>query len=563
MPSRPTLLLPVLTLLLLAVPPAAAQQPGGAITGIDGERFLGEQVAVGDFDGDGLPDLLVRSRTDGGHRLRLFLGADGLPAADLGADEAALVLADYALEPGRPRDFVTGDFNGDGLDDIVLQSSLFCGGENLGAGIEGALDVPTEALAVGDLNGDGIDDLIVGGAHEGGMSAYYVFLGGPRFGALCDGLAAPLGAADADVIVWVEGEADAARALATGDLNGDGFDDLLLVDTSARASAFGAVRGAAFVFFGSAALAPERKVDARGEGADAAVLGVGDDGEAWPEGVRLGLRSSIAAGDLDGDGFDDLVLTARWADGYGVSHRREVLVFRGGLALAGTRTTEAADGRIAFSNELWLPPPGEELLVAVSDLDGDGVADLLGAAAPIDEYRASWARLGPLAFPFEITDPVDFDFFSSGTSMFAVLMPPLPLGPLPGGAAFVVAEPNAGIASEPFEPQGRVQAYTFAGGSVAAEGPAVPAALEVLPAYPNPARAGEAVRLGLRLAEPAEVQITLYDALGRRVAVLAPGPLGAGAHEVRWEGAALAAGAYFYRVEAGSQTVTRRLTLVR
>lgn len=559
MPSSPAFVLLLLALSAAALP-AWGQQATGAITGIADETFFGEQLAAGDLDGDGLPDLLVRSRAGSQYRLRLFPGASGFPTTDLRADESALVLAEYAADPASARDFVVGDFDGDGFDDVIVQSGLFCGGANVT--IDGALGdaVSTSALAVGDLNGDGIDDLVVGGVlvPDASESVYFVFLGGARFAELCAGGAAPLTQLDAAMAVRVETQPGAARALATGDLNGDGYDDLLLADTSDRTSAFGAARGAVFAFFGGAVLPPSREVTADRNDADATFLGTGDDGGEWPDAARLTLRSSLAAGDLDGDGFDDLVVATRWASGYGVSVRREVLVFRGSAALAGAFTPEAASGRIAFSNELWLPPPGEEVLVAVADLDGDGAADLLGAAAPLDEYRASWARLGPLAFPFDLTDPTDFDFFSSGTEMFAVLTPPLALGT----GAFAVGEPNAGIGADPFEPLGRVQTYAGSSAAVAAEAPAAPVALELLPAYPNPARAGEAVRLGLRLAQPAEVRLAVYDALGRRVAVLAAGPLGAGTHEVVWDGA-LAAGTYFYRFEAGSHAETRRLTLVR
>jgi uncharacterized delta-60 repeat protein len=85
--------------------------------------------------------------------------------------------------------------------------------------------------------------------------------------------------------------------------------------------------------------------------------------------------------------------------------------------------------------------------------------------------------------------------------------------------------------------------------------------------YPNPARAGEPVRLAFAVAEAREVRVSVYDVAGREVARLVDGPLEAGRYEVAWTGAdasggALAAGVYVVRMEAGAFTHALRVTVL-
>ena len=75
---------------------------------------------------------------------------------------------------------------------------------------------------------------------------------------------------------------------------------------------------------------------------------------------------------------------------------------------------------------------------------------------------------------------------------------------------------------------------------------------------PNPAVG--AVEVWFETSAPAEVRVTVTDALGLRVAVLAEGARPAGRHTVRWASDRAAAGVYLVRVQAGEHTATRRVT---
>jgi hypothetical protein len=97
-------------------------------------------------------------------------------------------------------------------------------------------------------------------------------------------------------------------------------------------------------------------------------------------------------------------------------------------------------------------------------------------------------------------------------------------------------------------------------GSVSAE-PQGPGTLQVsLSApWPNPARGP--VRLTLSQAEAGDVRLAVYDALGRRVAVLLEGALPSGDRDLSWDPAGLASGTYLLRLVGGGTVVTRTLTL--
>ena len=98
----------------------------------------------------------------------------------------------------------------------------------------------------------------------------------------------------------------------------------------------------------------------------------------------------------------------------------------------------------------------------------------------------------------------------------------------------------------------------FVAGATTAE--AAPAETPMLRIDGTPTRGASTIRLSL--AKAAEVHIVVVDALGREVARLADGPLGAGAHAVAGP-AGLAPGVYVVRVLVGDQSVSRVFTVVR
>jgi len=78
--------------------------------------------------------------------------------------------------------------------------------------------------------------------------------------------------------------------------------------------------------------------------------------------------------------------------------------------------------------------------------------------------------------------------------------------------------------------------------------------------YPNPSRG--AVSFEITLAAAERVRVTVYDALGRRVATVEDARRVAGTHTLTWNPKGLAAGTYWVRLEAGEQRRTQPLTLL-
>jgi hypothetical protein len=79
--------------------------------------------------------------------------------------------------------------------------------------------------------------------------------------------------------------------------------------------------------------------------------------------------------------------------------------------------------------------------------------------------------------------------------------------------------------------------------------------------YPNPFN--PATLIVYELPEPTRVQLSVFDMLGREVAVLVDGDKAAGRHAVRFNAQGLTSGIYVYRIHAGTFTQTRKFTLMK
>jgi hypothetical protein len=296
--------------LLIAIAPFAEPRMAAAASitsqilidpvGENNADFFGTSVAwVGDVNGDGYDDLLIGAfrYPEIGSVGKAYLYFGG-PAIDLVAD---LVISPPAGGSGWFGVSVAsaGDFNGDGHPDFIIgaqnsgyegKAFIYYGGPSLdatpdvsliGESIGSITAFGASVSSAGDVNDDGFDDVIVGAPWYGGggnkPGRAYVFFGGAAPDAVADRVFS--GAGFFDQLGSVVGSA--------GDINGDGHPDVFASAPYNNAAAQSA--GAIYVWFGGPAFDTT---------ADLTLLGSGSNEH---------LMRVANAGDVNGDGFSDLV----------------------------------------------------------------------------------------------------------------------------------------------------------------------------------------------------------------------------------------------------------------
>lgn len=180
--------------------------------------------------------------------------------------------------------------------------------------------------------------------------------------------------------------------LAAGDLNGDGFDDLILTPMSAASGPQRerAHAGEAVIVLSSGRIAGERDlalVDPNDLPADVALVYGADDLDF--------LGTEVWSADVDGDGYDDALIGAQYGDGAGNLRPEagEVAIVWGGPAIGGSVVDLRAPRPQSAVTFVYGADPGDRLgiWVGAGDFDGDGIDDVVAGAdqgGGPDEKRA-------------------------------------------------------------------------------------------------------------------------------------------------------------------------------
>jgi predicted outer membrane repeat protein len=313
--------------------PASAQPlllvPQGSIIGEMVEDETGAQLAgAGDVDGDGHPDLLIGARfndeaADDAGQVYLVLGSSWPWALDMLMNGVAA-----ATFLGEAED----DYAGTSLD------------------------------AAGDVDGDGYDDIIIGafGNDEMGAGAgqAYLVLGRPAGWTLDS----PLALSDASFLGEGSTEYAGISVSGVGDVDGDGYDDMLI---GAYWSPEAYYRG------GQAYLVLGRPsgwaMDTSLALSDASFLAQAPDDHAG--------NATGGAGDVDGDGLDDLLIAAEENDFADTNAGKVYLIL--GRSTGWTMDASLGTSDASFLGEGFMHKAGENAVAGAGDVNGDGLDDFL------------------------------------------------------------------------------------------------------------------------------------------------------------------------------------------
>ncbi|KAA0972564.1 hypothetical protein FPY71_05640 [Aureimonas fodinaquatilis] len=417
---------------------------GFAITGSAGHNSGYSVAGVGDFNGDGLSDILIGAPGGTGTLGRSYIvwgkaNNNAVTAGDLSGGQGGIVLMGENVGDmtGQSVAFA-GDVNGDGYDDVIIGASeyngkagmvyvAFGGSSNstiemkdFGTNSRGFYISSSEAnglvgysvAGAGDVNGDGYLDILVGanGTSSGRGRSYIVFgksnldtvsledvaLGNGGF--VIDGETAGNGSGFA-------GDGLGYSVSAGGDINGDGYADLLI-----GAPGYSDQQGRSYVMFGRASPTSTLAADLAAGAGGFAIIGESGD---------YGSGHTVAyAGDVNGDGFADIVVTA---PAYGAFAGRSYVVF-GKTSNMNIDLADVAAGTGGFviTRTDDLSYAGFSVSVA-GDVNGDGFSDLLIGAFGDGKDTNTGKGMTYVVFGKTDNSAVELETIAAGEGGFAII----------------------------------------------------------------------------------------------------------------------------------------------
>ncbi|MBD2517377.1 FG-GAP repeat protein [Nostoc sp. FACHB-973] len=422
---------------------------GFVINGIDADNFSGNSVSsAGDINGDGIDDLIIgapgaspNGQYDAGESYVVFGSNSGFGASlnlsSLNGSNGFVINGIDAGDRSGISVSNAGDINGDGIDDLIIGAinaspngqysageSYVVFGSNSGFGVSlnlstlnGSNGFVINGIAArdysgysvsnaGDINGDGFDDLIIGArradpnGQDSAGESYVVFGSSSGFGASFN--LSSLNGSNGFVINGIAARDYSGGSVSSaGDINGDGFDDLII--GARRADANGQrFAGESYVVFGRSS----------GFGAQFNLSSLNGSNGFVINGIDADDRSGnsvSSAGDINGDGFDDLIIGARGAFGDGESSAGESYVvfgrssgFGAGLNLS---SLDGSEGFVIKAINHGDSSGGS--VSSAGDINGDGFDDLIIGATGADPNGQSEAGESYVVFGFASPTPTN------------------------------------------------------------------------------------------------------------------------------------------------------------
>ncbi len=506
------------------------------INGINGQGLGSSILYLGDVNGDSLPDFGISAR--GFRKFYVYFGGKGV------LDD----VPDAEFKGGI--NAIAGDFNGDGLLDLVTTSHqnsydtarVFLGTQKAGLIIDAtpSFIIVSDRLqggqdfgrfmAVGDLNKDGYDDLVIASPSQSNppkrvLGKVYVFMGKEQFNGVPDFTGIGSDSAASSIYGW---EAQIQ------DVNGDGYPDLI-VGSTYNNNATGEWWSRIHIYRGSSnftfdATKPDQLIESR-------KLSIG---EKW-------YLNDARILDFNNDGREDIFVT-----------HSDYLRIRSFVFLSTEDSVENTPrilvekptGAAGFFADRTVHDPG--------DINGDGHRDF--------------------AFRCHPGGPLSFLIYDQG-SIRGLIQHSIARSQRPGGADYYGYDGAIPVGDQNGDGIQDVLACEFGGFGFAhllAGSRELPVGVETLDeagrsfanseVYPNPFHSQTHIRVSRKY--DANVKVQISDMLGRNIRTLHNGPLQNDNTVLTWDakstdGHFVSAGIYLLIISDGMELTTKPLVLLR
>jgi hypothetical protein len=352
--------------------------------GVRGNSDWPDLYAKGDYNGDGYKDIVMIWDTGLFHWKALVIPGGPNMSGGPAEDRAITTISSQEAPALRDLGFYSADLDNDGCDDMIFSYYVFSNGEShqfvdiyygsdpfgpsMDLGTNPDLKIVTQSttstsirVIAGDVNGDGKTDLLVGSPNDNSYEGKVFLI--PGTGSRRTGV---FNASSGAGVITFHGPAGSSRLgndLLLGELNNDGKRDILFPlfkDPPGRSNV-----GMVYVVFGSTAFPSAWDFSSSTQAPNVALLG---------DTIQF---SALVAGDINGDGLDEIHVSNAYPDPVIADQTINVIVpgtsFNSGAPVVDLRAT-SADFRPVI--EVDRHGPFDNGYLAAGDFDGDHRADL-------------------------------------------------------------------------------------------------------------------------------------------------------------------------------------------
>lgn len=498
-------------------------------------------------------------------------------------------------EAGFGNSFTTGDFNGDGIDDLLIGDWL-AGGDGEAYVIYGNESIPKTGtinyaslshsklsfikgggnrgffgfqVCSPDLDNDGYDDIVVSAPTDwtvSGPGAIYIIYGKPN---LSDNIQTNT---EADIVIMGNGDFDhIGRYLRKGDYNGDNFDDLAFTSAHWPGAGYNGERGKAWILFGNNSLPDSFNV---GQYYNQLTSFAGKKQNDW--------MAFVNTGDVNGDNIDDLILSSYKNDAPIVfptsNNFGKIYINYGPIPLG-----QNFDDVESYSNQTQIYPnninigfdstfmyldSGFGQSIATQDINGDGFDDLLIGVPnysrwPSPGYRSSEGaafiifgsnNLGKVIY----NDHQKVHFYANRESSDYIKNQNF------GRAVNFINTNNKVLAAICDVEKSMIYLFNI--------GEKIPITsintnnillnnYKINQNYPNPFNPSTIISYSIPITS--RVTLKVYDVLGKEVLDLVNANQAAGNYKITVNASELTSGLYFYRLQANEYVETKKMILLK